>query len=239
MTRLAVCVALCATTALALVPRAQAQEDMSDQWADRRNPTSPEHFALELPRIGLYSPDVGNPSFNDTFGTGGTIEIALELDVIVYRVPEVLWFGIGGGVGFAGFSGKAFDAAGNRVTETTSFTLVPMDLVAVLRVDVLARKLNWPFVFVGKLGADFDYWTTSTGTATDASGVSVGMRWAAQLEFELDFFDKKAARALDEAWGINHSFLFFEGYGVAASGFNGSLPVGTPFAWAAGLGFVF
>ena len=47
---------------------------------------------------------------------------------------------------------------------------------------------------------------------------------------------ERAARNLDEEWGINHSFLFFE-----LSWFHptdDSLPIGDN-SWAAGLGFVF
>ena len=50
--------------------------------------------------------------------------------------------------------------------------------------------------------------------------------------------DHGVARQLDEAWGINHSFLFFEVYGVVGN-FNASLNTGTPLDWAAGLGFTF
>jgi len=211
-------------------------QDISDQWAETRNPTSPENFSLEA-RVGLYAPDAG-PAFAEVFGPGGSVTPSLEIDTIVLKVPDVLWFGIGANIGMAGFSAGAYDTAGNRLTETTYLNVVPMAILAVLKVDVLARKLRWPFVFVGKLGVDFDWWNTGTGARQDASGITIGLRWAAQLQFELDFFDRKAARQLDEAWGINHSFLFFELYGVTGN-FNSSLNVGTPLDWAAGLGFTF
>ena len=42
---------------------------------------------------------------------------------------------------------------------------------------------------------------------------------------------------MDEEWGINHSFLFFELFGFEPSG--KSLAVGDDLTWTAGLGFMF
>src|SRR5262249_13805078 len=152
----------------------------------------PENFALEV-GVGLYAPDIGT-DFATVFGPGGTLTPTFEIDAIALKIPEVLWLGVGGGVGVAGFTGASFDREGNRLNETTYLNVVPMDLGGVLRVGVLARKLRWPLVFVGKFGGEFDWWNTGTGSRQDASGITLGLRWGAELEFELDFFDRKAAR---------------------------------------------
>jgi len=57
-----------------------------------------------------------------------------------------------------------------------------------------------------------------------------------QLGLDLDTFEPAAARNMDEEWGINHSFLFFELFGFEPS--NESLPL-TGTQWAIGLGFTF
>ena len=104
-----------------------------------------------------------------------------------------------------------------------------------LRVDALARKLGIPFVFTGKIGYRWAFWSSEVGGADDESGVSPGLTWAAQIALDLDFFDRRAARLMDEEWGINHSFIFFEVYGSDTA--DDATPVDDTI-WAAGLGFV-
>jgi hypothetical protein len=212
--------------------RAQALEE----WSEPTNPASPERFAVEF-RFGSYRPDTGDEAFTRYFGEGGSFLAAFEFDYLPLRLPNLLSFGVGAGIGLTSFSGKAVDASGRATDEETSLSLVPMNLVAVLRVVALPRLLGIPFTFAGKLGLDMVHWSASTGDNDDGSGLSTGLRWAVQAALELDFFEPRAARALDEEWGINHTMLFFELYGSTAEG--GSLPVGTGLSWAAGLGLLF
>ncbi len=221
--------------ATATISRARAQ-DFDDVLVERRSVESPERFALEL-RVGPYTPEVGNSSFTDTFGNDTGPLLAAEFDVLVWHIPYVGPIGIGGGIGWVDYTASAFaQGSTDRVTTETDLSLVPISLVAVLRIDVLARKLNIPFVLTGKIGADYVLWDSNVGSTDSASGGSFGLRWAAQLAFELDFFDRRAARSLDEEWGINHSWLFVEVFGSDAGG--DSLPVGDT-TWAVGLGFTF
>jgi hypothetical protein len=122
--------------------------------------------------------------------------------------------------------------------ERTSLTLLPMPVMAVVRVDALARQLDIPLLVTGKIGADFVFWTAATGDVNDGSNVSIGLRWGVQAALELDAFSRRAARALDEEWGINHTFAFFEIFGSTA---ETTLPLGPKggVAWTAGLGFLF
>jgi hypothetical protein len=112
----------------------------------------------------------------------------------------------------------------------------PLNLLATVRFDALARKLSVPFIITGKLGYQWARWSTESGGAEDADGWSVGLLWAAQLALDLDAFEPSAARNMDEEWGINHSFLFFELNRFSPS--EQSLPIGGT-AWCAGLGFNF
>jgi hypothetical protein len=141
-----------------------------------------------------------------------------------------------GGIGTASFSGKSLDKSGMTTAEDTSLTYLPLSLLAVARVDVLARKLSIPFIVTGKLGYEWAHWTSQTGKSSEQTGWSVGLFWGAQLALDLDAFDRKAARTMDEEWGINHSFVFFELFGFEPS--SKSLPLGNT-GWTAGLGFVF
>jgi hypothetical protein len=234
--------ALCLPAA-ASPPAAAAQDssELSDDYvAAHRSFESPELFTLEL-RIGPYEPDVGNDSFSQAYPDDDGPLLGFELDFIAYRLKEVLMLEVGASVGFANYSGHALNAAAwqsNRVERTdeeTDFDLIPLSALGVLRVDALARKLSIPFILTGKIGYRWAFWSSETGGADDDEGVSPGFTWAAQIALDLDFFDRRAARLMDEEWGINHSFLFFEVFGSETQ--DDALPVDDTI-WAAGLGFV-
>lgn len=233
---------LLAVAAAGLGPAAASAQFFDHDPGRRRSPGSPETFALEL-RVGPYVPDGGAYAqrFADTFGGDDGLLLAFEYDIYAWRIPVVGLIGGAFGFGWAGYDGQAFVAGGMRADETTRLDLFTLPGLAVLRVDVLARELRIPFVFVGKLGVDFIPWSTGTGDTDDASGIAFGLHWAIQVALELDFLDRARARSLDEEWGINHTNLFFELQGSTASGAlaGAGLPVGDPFTWAAGLSFVF
>ena len=216
----------------------KAQDLLLDDYRDRPQVQSPEKYAIEF-RVGGFQPRVGNPAFVEVFGNSSRGPLfAGEFDLVIYRIPVIGTISAGLGFGYAGYVANAYDQNNSsRVSELTHLRLMPASLLAVLRVDTLARKFGAPFVFTGKLGMDATYWTTSTGTSTDASGLSLGLRWGAQLGFELDFFDRAGARALDEQWGLNHAFLFIEAIGVFGVGPRQLLT--NAIGWAAGMGFNF
>ena len=225
--------ALLASLALQGTAAAQMEDDMQ---VPPRDWISPEHFVLEV-RGGPYNPNLeGTGAFDDYYGDDDGPLLAVELDVIGYRLDDILYLGGGGGIGTAAFSGKTLDMTGEPTSEETSFDVLPLQLMAVVRIDALARKLKVPFIFTGKLGYEWAHWSTDSGGRNDADGWSVGLTWAAQVALDLDFFEPSAARRMDEEWGINHTFLFFEVYGLEPS--SQSLPLsGTQ--WAIGLGFTF
>jgi hypothetical protein len=220
----------------ALLAPAGASAQIYDEISPHKDFSSPEHFALEF-RIGPYQPDMGrNGAFNTFFGTDHGPMFGLELEVVAYRLKDVLYVNGAGGIAKASYLGHTLDSSGLGTAEKTTFSIVPLDLLAVLRVDVLARKLSVPFILTGKIGYQWGHWVAQDGKAAEVSGWSVGLRWATQLALDLDVFDQKAARRMDEEWGINHSFLFFELFGWKPS--PRSLPIGGT-AWTAGLGFAF
>lgn len=235
-TTLVVAVGLAFASFLAAAP-AMAQDTWTNDWeADAEDVESPEHFGIEA-RFGQYTPDVGNGSFAQYFGTDKGPIWAFEFDAVLYRIPYVGTLSLATGFGRASYAAGAIDSStGTQLSdgEQTTLTLIPFSLLAVLRVDVLARQFRLPFVFTGKLGEDSTLWTASTGAVTDATGLSWGLRWGAQLGIELDFFDRAAARALDEQWGINHAFLFGELFGVSG---QGRALISSSTGWVAGLGF--
>jgi hypothetical protein len=197
---------------------------------------SPEHFVLEI-RIGPIKPDFGdNSAFGTYFGDDSGPLFGAELGVIAWRIPDVLYLAGAGRIGTASFDGRTRGELNETTSEETTFSVLPLDLLAVVRVDVLPRKLSVPFILTGKLGYEWAHWSTDSGGEDEHSGWSVGLAWGAQLALDLDSLDSSAARTLDEEWGINHSFFFVELFQFEPSA--GSLPIGDR-TWTAGLGFVF
>jgi len=220
----------------ALAPAlAHAQND-DDLIPPARNWISPERFVLET-RFGPYHTDRQDlPAFRSFFADDSGPLLGLELDVIAYRLDDIVYLTGGGGIGTAHFTGKTIDATGNETSEETDFSLLPLQLMVSVRIDALARQFGIPFIVTGKLGYEWARWSTDSGSVDDADGWSVGLTWAAQLALDLDTFEPHAARNMDEEWGINHSFLFFELYKFIPS--SQSLPIGN-LQWCAGLGFTF
>ena len=235
-----------APTALALLAAvAMPAGHASAQFTDERwnqlgqgDVASPEHMVLELFAMGPYEPaavtetttPAGAPLFDET---GPLFQGSLQ--AIVLRLPELGMITSGLRIGHASYSASAIDASsGQPAGEETTLTAWLLTPLVGLRIDALAR-LGVPFLLNASLGYDLVPWSSETGGREDGSGLSHGLRWAVQLGLELDFAEPRTARRLDEDWGINHSFVFFE---LAGSQAGGAVPMGDPLSWSFGLGFV-
>ncbi|MCX7807655.1 MAG: MXAN_2562 family outer membrane beta-barrel protein, partial [Deltaproteobacteria bacterium] len=172
---------------------------------------SSEGFTIEL-RMGAYRPELGE-SFRSSFGGDLGPMLALELDAHLFRIPYVGPFQGGGRVSWAEWTGPARSSASSNVSGNTGMSLLLFTALLSLRVDGMARHLGFPLVLTPKLGLDCGYFQTGTSGALQADGWSFGIAWGAQIAVELDFLERRAARRLDEEWGLNHSEVFFELYG--------------------------
>ena len=220
-------------------PRAGAQFT-DERWGrlEQSEVASPERMVLELFAVGPYEPtavtDTRSPSGTPLFDDTGPL-FQGSLQAIALRVPEVGMVTSGLRVGHVSYSASAVDArSGQPAGEQTTLTAWLLTPMVGLRIDALAR-LGVPFLLNASVGYDLVPWWSATGSRRDGSGLSHGLRWAVQLGLELDFAEPRTARRLDEDWGINHSFLFFE---LAGSQAGGTVPMGDPLSWSAGLGFV-
>ena len=194
--------------ALASGAMARAPDTFEEEYAEPIIIESPMWMAFEL-KIGPYRP--GYPAFKESFGSDKGWLLSTELDVTLYHIPYVGQLNLGAGWGWANYDAKAAIIPGGSPSgEKTELTLYPLSALAVLRVDALARYTVVPFTFAGKLGGDFVRWKANTGGNNDGNGLNKGLRWGAQAALELDFFDGRSARRLDDDWGINHTFLLFE-----------------------------
>ncbi|MFO0681463.1 MAG: MXAN_2562 family outer membrane beta-barrel protein [Sandaracinus sp.] len=198
---------------------------------------SPENWTVEL-RVGTYQPEVG-PAFGAFRGDLGPM-LGAEMDGHAFRVPYIGPIVFGVGFGWAEWNGPASSTLAGANVGDTGLSLVMFTGLAGWRIDGLARNLNIPLVLTPKIGVDFGYWQTGVTGRTQGDGWTIGLHWGAQIALELDFLDPRAAHRLDNAWGINHSEIFFEVYGADIGPFSDHmLPLGTGFTWAAGLGFTF
>ncbi len=233
--------AIFVAVAIVLGAAAPAAADIDD-WTDVPEYTSsPEHFGLEL-RIGMYLPEgLGDTFFSSAyFGGDAGPHLSAEVHYFPTRIDYLGLVGFGLGMGWSQWDTNR-PGGGSVDTERNVFEILVIEPMVVWRFDTLARVAGVPIVITPKFGWDFAHWLTSPGSADNPSpqGWSTGPRFAGKLSLELDFLEPRAARQLDEEWGINHSEIFVEfHYSMAGQIVSGELPI-HGWGWAAGLGFTF
>jgi hypothetical protein len=204
--------------------RADDETPALDAHRDRQRGASAQNFAIEV-RVATYQPQVdsdpqlhGTP-FADTFGTGIRFEGAMEFDWQAFRIPDVGTIGPGISIGYTNASGIAprKDGGYPPSAETTTLEIVPMYAVGVFRLDTLWRQAHIPLVPYAKAGIGYALWRASNtvGTSQAPNGVvglggTWGTQFAAGLAFNIGILDPTSVRQLDEATGINNTYLFAE-----------------------------
>lgn len=251
-------VAVAATMLLVSSPAWAQWTDHPDEtdWRRGDRPTyeTPQNWAFEL-RFGPYKPMIDDEfgvapgPYERIFGSSNRVYVGAELDWQAFRIPWVGTLGPGVAWHFTKMSGTAKKQGTNENSaEGTSLWIMPMYAVGVLRVDVFAREFGIPLVPYGKLGAGYAIWKASNdlgtssysqnGTTVDGKGHSYGWHYAGGLALQLDPFDRHSAANLDEAVGINHSYIYFEWMKSNLDGFgaNNQMRVGAS-TWSLGLAF--
>ena len=177
-----------------------------------------------------------------------------EIDAQVLRIPHFGSLGPGFSFGYTRDE-RARAALGDgsgTSAENTNIEVFPMYLVAVLRVDVLLRDFHVPIVPYVKAGVAIhalaiftdsgtsNYVDPITGQNANAFGGTWGEQFAVGGMINLDWIDRRAAVSLDEATGINHTYLFGEWMFANLDNFGSSngLRVGTN-TFCGGLAFEF
>lgn len=224
---LPLCAALLALTA----STASAQSYFEEAQLSDASFASPERYLLELGG-GPYRPD----GIDGYFGKDNGPVFHVEFDVIALQLPDVLQLGIGGRLGVGSYAGKVQAADGTTLDQEESMLLLPAAAMLTLRVDALPRLLSVPFVFTGRVGYEFTLFNADSAGGANGWESNHGVRWGVQGALELDFFDRQAARSLDEEWGINHSYIFFD-YGGVMTVEDQPLDLADT-SWSLGLGFV-
>lgn len=190
-----------------------------------------QSWAFEV-RFGPYFPDVddglnGTP-FQDHHGSDSNFMFGAEVDWQAYRIPSVGTLGPGFGFGWTSYEGARF-LPGTEINsaETTEFNFLPMYLVAVLRVDELARRTSIPIVPYVKAGFGYALWWSTAGDNLDTTRTgdklrdnTFGTQLALGAMLLLDIFDRRASKRLESSNGVFNSYLFFEWYNAKLDGFG-------------------
>lgn len=216
-------------------------------------PETAQNFQIEF-RFAPYKPQIdsapgvtGSP-YERSFGTDVRILPALELDWQVLHIPHFGSVGPALSVGYTSASGVAtFSADGSASAESTTLEVIPFYGVAVLRVDVFEKDFGIPLIPYGKAGVGMALWRASNDNGTsvakngiEGKGMTWGTHFALGIGLSLNWLDRRAARNLDGAVGINDTLVFFEWMFMNLDGFGQTdkLRVGTS-TWVAGLSFAF
>jgi hypothetical protein len=221
--------------------------------------SSAQNFALEV-RFSPYYPAVddepglqkdaqGRGPFERGFGDNPRLYFGLELDWQTFRIPYVGTIGPGLSAGMVSMSRPAVTKENPPRDSGDEYTLkiYPFTLDAVLRADALWQARGFPIVPYGKLGLGYALWRASTSAGTSTSddnvagkGATFGTHVALGVSFALDAIDSGASRNMDNAIGINNTYIFAEYYWLNLNGLfqDSALYVGTK-SWAAGLAFEF
>ncbi len=244
------------TDAYAASPVYSADAPRPHGGSARSRYESSQHFALEL-RFSPYRPQIDtepgltSKPYETTFGTMPRLLFGGEFDWQALRIPHFGTVGPGLGVGYTNMSETAkLLRDGTPSGDETSLDLWSFYTVAVLRVDVLWREFNIPFVPYAKAGLGLGLWQAGNtgGTAVakvgqgtvEGKGYSFGTQLAVGMAFALDVLDRSASRSLDASVGINNTYVYGELYASTLNGIgqDHALRVGAN-SWTAGLAFEF
>jgi hypothetical protein len=194
-------------------------------WSARAQADTPLTGAIEL-KLGGYKPEIDSESgltgtpYKTSFGSKSLLLVELEMDYQLFQA-----FGsaaVAGSVGYGEVYGKGVFASGPQAGEvssdSTSLQVLPLKLLGVYRFDVLARRLNIPFVPFAKAGLVLQLWRSTDGSGSvsvsydnkHAQGYRTGFEGAVGLAFLLDWLDPALAKDFDLDLGINHSYIFAE-----------------------------
>ncbi len=206
----------------------------------------PWTFMFEL-RFGPYSPEVdeefggAQAPYGKTFAEGpeapgkaapdpGGIEddpqfyFGVEVDWLPLRIPFVGLVGPGAGWGVTTTSTNAIVVSTGKPSDkvTTSLTIMPMHLSAVLRVDEIMRRTVIPVVPYAKFGVAMALWDMSEDGETArytpagasasilARGISYGTHLAIGGMLGLSWLGGRSNVSLRETMGITNTYMFGE-----------------------------
>lgn len=228
---------------------AQGVDELGAYGARRVEERAP--FLVEL-RFGRYRPQVdeglgGATPYADTFGDTMRFAVGAEFD---YRLPGLPYgLALGPGLGWSMTRSTAnalLEDGSGRSSQRTSLTIMPMYLVAVLRVESLQRYASIPVIPYAKAGLGYALWwsidddVVASDDGVAARGSSYGPQFALGAMLDLTGFDRSARAELRHSSGVLGASAFAEWYVSSLDGFGSGdqMQVGTN-TWVVGLAVCF
>jgi len=180
--------------------------------------SSPIVGSVEV-RAGPYRPNIDGAleldpgeqgPYQKSFGSGRpwgfNVHVARALPWRQYGTIE-----LGGGAGYWAVKGQALDANSQPTSESTALKMVPMELSATWRADLLWERWRVPFVpYVRLAYQHYAWWITGSGGSTVKSGSTNGFSYGGGLGLVLDLLDPMLAREFDADVGVNHTMLIVD-----------------------------
>jgi len=174
--------------------------------------------SVEL-RAGPYRPDddsrfelpAGTPGpYQQSFGSGRpwsfNVHVARALPWRQYGTIE-----LGGGAGYWAVKGHGLDELGAPTSESTALKIIPLELSATWRADLVWERWRVPFVpYVRLAYQHYAWWITGSGGSTVKSGNTNGFSYGGGLGLVLDLLDPMLAREFDADVGVNHTMLIVD-----------------------------
>jgi hypothetical protein len=217
--------------------------------AEGNVPSAPPNTTILELKLGFYQPRVGNSAgvtgdaYVQTFGNSAMLLGELEVDHSFWHAYGFL--GVGVSVAYAEKYAKATLADGTPSAESTGLIVLPIQLMAVYRFDVLANRYHIPLVPYAELGLVCEPWWTRKGGSVEivngvtGSGVKWGWGFTIGLALQMDFLNPTYAREAREDSGIYHFYLFGEFNLNQVNNFGGNgLNLSSNF-WTFGIAFEF
>jgi hypothetical protein len=167
-------------------------------------------------RVGTYKPDLdaefgGAASpYQLDFGTGRRTSFKIHAaKALPWRVAGALELGVG--VGYWGASGKGRFVGGTVSGDPTTFKIIPTELTATWRLDVLWERLSIPLVPYARASLQrYNWWITGPDGSTSKSGATNGYALGGGLALVLDMFDPVLAREFKQDAGVDHTMITFD-----------------------------
>lgn len=164
-------------------------------------PNDDERFDLPAGTEGPYQQSFGSGrpwSFN--------VHVARALPWRKYGTIE-----LGGGAGYWSVKGNGLSELGEPTSESTALKIIPIELSATWRADLLWERWRVPFVPYARLAYQhYAWWITGSGGSTVKSGNTVGFSYGGGLGLVLDLLDPMLAREFDADAGVNHTMLIMD-----------------------------
>jgi hypothetical protein len=118
---------------------------------------------------------------------------------------------LGGGAGYWAVKGQALDGNDQPTSESTALKMIPMQLSATWRADLVWDRWRVPFVpYLRVAYQHYAWWITGPGGSTVKSGATNGYSFGGGLGLMLDMLDPMLAREFDADVGINHTLLIVD-----------------------------